>query len=97
MSYISNEEVEKVATLARLSLSENEIKQYSKQLEEILDYINQLGSVDTENIIPTTRAVEVTNVVRRDEVKISSEQDLLINLAPQREGKFYKVPKIMSD
>tara|TARA_B100000579_G_C22786740_1_gene832321 strand:- start:591 stop:884 length:294 start_codon:yes stop_codon:yes gene_type:complete len=97
MPYISKEEVEKVATLARLSLSENEIKQYSKQLEEILDYINQLGSVDTENIIPTTRAVEVTNVVRRDEVQISSEQELLINLAPQREGKFYKVPKIMSD
>ena len=97
MSKISGEEVKKVAKLARLELNDNEIQNHAKQLEKILDYIKQLEKIDTENIPCTTRAIEVVNVFRKDEHKNFVNSDELINLAPSREDKFFKVPKIINE
>ncbi len=97
MKRISSDEVKKVAQLARLELNESEIQQHAEQLEKILDYIKQLEKINTENIPCTTRAIEVANVLRKDEKKDYTNPEELIDLAPSRENKFFKVPKIIND
>ena len=97
MKRISSDEVKKVAQLARLELNENEIHKHAEQLEKILDYIKQLEKINTENIPCTTRAIEVVNVFRKDENKIYENPESLLDLAPSRENKFFKVPKIINE
>ena len=97
MTKISSEEVKKVAKLARLQLDKNEINNHAKQLEKILDYIKQLEKINTDDIPCTTRAIEVANVLRKDEQKSFDGNDELLDLAPSKEDKFFKVPKIISD
>jgi aspartyl-tRNA(Asn)/glutamyl-tRNA(Gln) amidotransferase subunit C len=96
MSRISAEDVRKVAELARLALPDDKIATYTAQLERILDYVAQLQAVDTEGVPPTTRAVEVVNVTREDEVQPTPVREQLLDLAPQREGDFFRVPRILA-
>ena len=96
MTKITKEEVKKVAHLARLELNENEINSHAKQLEKILDYIKQLEKIDTNDVPSTTRAIEVINVLRKDEKKNSYCNEELLELGPLREDKYFKVPKIIS-
>ncbi len=67
MARISKEEVKKVAQLARLELNEDQINNHAEQLAKIMDYIKQLDKINTENISCTARAIEVVNVLRKDE------------------------------
>ena len=97
MTKITKEEVEKVAHLARLELNENEVNNHAEQLEKILDYIRQLEKIDTENVPSTTRAIEVINVFRKDENKNYDCNEELLELAPSREDKYFKVPKIINE
>ena len=95
MTRINSEDVRKVAKLARLELQDEQIEKYTSQLEKILDYVDQLEEIDTAKIPPTTRAVEVVNVLREDLVEDTEIREDLLNLAPQREGNFFRVPKIL--
>jgi len=97
MSRISADDVRKVAELARLDLPEATIATYTSQLERILDYVAHLEAVDTEGVPPTTRAVEVVNVTRDDLVVPTDVREELLNEAPQREGDFFRVPRILGD
>ena len=97
MIKITKEEVKKVANLARLELNEDEINNHSGQLEIILEYIKQLEKIDTEDVPSTTRAIEVTNVFRKDEKKNSDCVEDLLELGPSREDKYFKVPKIINE
>ena len=97
MKRISSDEVKKVAQLARLELNESEIQQHAEQLEKILGYIKQLEKINTENISCTTRAIEVVNVLRKDEKKDYENSEELLGLAPSRENNFFKVPKIINE
>ena len=97
MAKINKEEVKKVAQLARLELNEDEINTHSEQLEKILTYIKQLEKIDTNNVPCTTRAIEVTNVFRKDEKKDFDNTEEILELSPSKEGKYYKVPKIISE
>jgi aspartyl-tRNA(Asn)/glutamyl-tRNA(Gln) amidotransferase subunit C len=97
MSKISADDVRKVAKLARLDLPEDTIATYTGQLERILDYVDQLQAVDTEGVLPTTRAVEVVNAMREDIVVATDVRQDLLDQAPQREGDFFRVPKILAD
>ena len=97
MKRISSDEVKKVAQLARLELNENEINHHAEQLEKILEYIKQLEKINTEDIPCTTRAIEVVNVLRKDEKKDYNNSEEILDLAPSRENKFFKVPKIISE
>ena len=97
MKRISSNEVKKVAQLARLELNESEIQKHAEQLENILGYIKQLEKIDTKNIPCTTRAIEVVNVLRKDEKKDYENSEELLDLAPSRENQFFKVPKIISE
>ena len=99
MTRITSDDVRKVAKLCRLEIPEDDIEKYSNQLEGILEYIAQLERIDTLNVPPTTRAVEVVNVFREDTIVSSSSdiRDKILDLAPQREGEFFRVPKILSE
>ena len=97
MKRISSDEVRKVAQLARLELNESEINQHAEQLEKILEYIKQLEKINTEDIPCTTRAIEVVNVLRKDEKKNYENSEEILDLAPSRENKFFKVPKIINE
>ena len=97
MSRISANDVRKVAKLARLNLPDDKIATYTGQLESILGYVSQLEQVDTTGVPETTRAVEVTNVTRQDGVDPTPVREEILNQAPQREGDFFRVPKILAD
>ncbi|MDC3234359.1 Asp-tRNA(Asn)/Glu-tRNA(Gln) amidotransferase subunit GatC [Prochlorococcus sp. AH-716-A06] len=97
MKRISSDEVKKVAQLARLELNENEINQHAEQLEKILEYIKQLEKINTEDVPCTTRAIEVVNVLRKDEKRNYENSEEILDLAPSRENKFFKVPKIINE
>ena len=97
MNQITKDQVKKVAELARIHLNDEEILYHSEQLEKILDYINQLQKIDTENIPCTTRAVEVINNFRDDINSNYKNKNELLDLAPSREDDFFKVPKIIKE
>ena len=97
MSKITADDVRKVAKLARLDLPDDTIATYTGQLERILDYVDQLQAVDTEGVLPTTRAVEVVNATREDTVVATDVRQDLLDQAPQREGDFFRVPRILAD
>ena len=97
MTSITRPEVAHLARLARLDLAEATIATYTSQLERILDYVAHLEQVDTEGVPPTTRAVEVVNVTRDDTVNPTPVREELLDLAPEREGDFLRVPKILAD
>ena len=97
MTKITKEEVKKVAYLARLELNEDEINNHAQQLEKILEYIKQLEKIDTVDVSCTTRAIEVINVLRKDEKKNSDCINELLELGPSREDKYFKVPKIINE
>ena len=97
MSQINTDDVRKVAHLARLDLPEERIATYTDQLESILGYVSQLQAIDTTDVPPTTRAVEVVNVTRRDGVTSTDVREEILNQAPNREGDFFRVPKILAE
>ncbi len=97
MTRITSEDVRQVSKLARLQIPEKDLPVYASQLETILEYIAQLQRIDTKDVPPTTRAVEVVNVLRDDCVEVCNTREQILDLAPKREGEFYKVPKILSE
>lgn len=97
MSSITRDDVRHVARLARLALPEERVAPITGQLESILDYVSHLQSIDTTGVPPTTRAVEVVNVTRADEVNPATVREGLLNQAPQREGDLLVVPRILAE
>ena len=91
---ISTKDVEHVAKLARLQLTEEETEKYSKQLGEILKYVEQMNEVDTTGVEPMPHAIPVYNVMREDEVKYEQTKEELMANAPYEENGFFRVPKI---
>ncbi|MEH2025773.1 Asp-tRNA(Asn)/Glu-tRNA(Gln) amidotransferase subunit GatC [Nostoc sp.] len=93
---IDQEQVHKVANLARLELTPEEEEQFTIQLGSILDYIEQLNELDVSNVLPTTRAIDVSNITREDELQPYPDRESILNGAPEQEGEFFKVPKILN-
>jgi aspartyl-tRNA(Asn)/glutamyl-tRNA(Gln) amidotransferase subunit C len=92
---ITKEQVEHVAFLARLKFNEVEKERYTTQLNSILDYMSQLAELDTATVEPTFHAVARTNVYREDEIHPSLSQELSLSNAPDGDGRFFRVPKII--
>jgi aspartyl-tRNA(Asn)/glutamyl-tRNA(Gln) amidotransferase subunit C len=90
-------EVEHVARLARLDLSEAEKERMRSQLDNILGYIDKLRRLDTEEIEPTSHAIPITNVMREDEVRPSFPVEEMLANAPERDSDFFRVPKIIEE
>ena len=91
---ISKEEIIKVAKLARLYLSDKEIKTYSKQLSAILGYVDQLQEVDTENVKITSQVTGLSNIMREDKVEACDDPKELIEMAPEHEKGLIKVKAV---
>ncbi|HBI03467.1 MAG TPA: Asp-tRNA(Asn)/Glu-tRNA(Gln) amidotransferase GatCAB subunit C [Paenibacillaceae bacterium] len=95
MSAISRQEVEYVAKLARLNLSEDEAEKYTEQLNAILEFAGKLNELDTSNIEPTSHVLDVYNVMRDDEVRPSVDREKALLNAPEEEDGQFKVPAVM--
>lgn len=91
---IEIKDVEHVAKLARLELDEDEKVKFSKQLGDILKYVEQMNKVDTSNVEPMSHAIPVVNVMREDKVVTEQTKDELMANAPAKEDGFFRVPKI---
>ncbi len=91
---ITTKDVEHVAKLARLALSEEEKDKFASQLNSILEYVNELNEVDTTGIEPMAHSIKISNVMREDEVKQDFSREEMLTNAPEEEDGFFKVPKI---
>lgn len=91
---ITIKDVEHVAKLARLELSEEEKVKFSKQLGDILKYVEQMNQVDTEGVEPMSHAIPMVNVMREDAVVSENTKEELMANAPLKEDGFFRVPKI---
>ncbi len=91
---ITIKDVEHVAKLARLELTEEEKELYTKQLGDVLKYVDQMNEVDTTNVKPMTQVIDFVNVMRDDEVVYEQTKEELMANAPEEEHGFFKVPKI---
>ena len=94
---IDREQVNKVAHLARLELKPEEEEKFTTQLSGILEYFEQLSELDTEKVPPTTRAIDVSNITRDDKLEAFPNREEILSCAPEQDGEFFKVPKIMSE
>lgn len=91
---ITQKQVEHVAALARLKLTDEEKKQFTEQLNKILQFAEKLNELDTENVPPTSHVLPIQNVMREDKVRPSLDREkALLNAPDQRDGMF-KVPAV---
>jgi aspartyl-tRNA(Asn)/glutamyl-tRNA(Gln) amidotransferase subunit C len=88
-------DIEKVARLARLELSEEEKVTFGNQLEQILTYMEQLNRLDTTGVEPTSHAIPIHNAFREDEMKPSFKQEEVLSISPDQENEHFKVPRII--
>ena len=88
-------DIERVARLARLELSEEEKETFAKQLDQILTHMEQLNRVDTTGVEPTSHAIPIQNVFREDGVRASCPQEEVLGIAPEEEEGHFRVPKII--
>ena len=92
---ISSKEVEYVAHLARLEITEEEKEKFTAQLNDILLYIDKLNELETKGVEPMSHAIAVTNAFREDKIKDSiGTNNSLVN-APDARGEFFRVPKVI--
>lgn len=92
---ISPEDVAKIAKLARLDLPQNKLELFAGQLGDILDYMDKLGKLDTDDVEPMYSPVEHTTVLRKDEAAKDFSRDEVLSNAPEQDGKFFIVPRIV--
>ena len=93
---ISDETIEYVGILAKLSLSEEEREQARKDMGRMLDYIDKLNELDTTGVEPMSHAFAVENVFREDEVTGGDGSEEMLRNAPARKGDMFAVPNVMS-
>ena len=93
---ISNETVNHIAKLANLNISSEEIEDYKKNLQDILEFAEIINGIDTNNIGETIGANEKSNVFRKDEVKKSEAREELLKNAPSQEEGMIRIPKVIS-
>ena len=94
---IDAQQVRKVAKLARLELTAVEVEEFSAQLSAILEYVEKMNKLDTTDVEPVAHCLPMSNVFRDDVVKDSLGTEKALANAPQRDGEFFKVPKILDD
>ena len=94
---VTKKEVEKIAELARLKFTEEELENFTPQMNEILSYMDKLNELDTENLKPLSHPVEQTNVFREDELKPSIPTEDTLKNAPSKNEHHFKVPKVIGE
>jgi aspartyl-tRNA(Asn)/glutamyl-tRNA(Gln) amidotransferase subunit C len=94
---LTPEDVKKIAHLARLNLSENDIATYTPQLSNILNFIEQMNQVDTSNVEPLAHPLDISQRLRPDLVNEPNLRDKYQHIAPQVEAGLYLVPKVIEE
>jgi aspartyl-tRNA(Asn)/glutamyl-tRNA(Gln) amidotransferase subunit C len=92
---ITPEQTRNVAKLARLALSDDQITRFAGQLEGILTYVAQINKLDTKGVDPMAHALPLANVLRDDTVEPGLPLDKVLQNAPDTDGPFFKVPKVI--
>jgi aspartyl-tRNA(Asn)/glutamyl-tRNA(Gln) amidotransferase subunit C len=92
---VSDADVRKIAKLARLRLGDDEVARYGGQLTKILDAMKELGALDTKDVPPTSSVLGVVNVMRDDEPRPFDGRERLLANAPDRDGPYFKVRKVI--
>lgn len=95
MVRITKDNVEHVANLARLSFTEEELETFTKQLDDIIGFAEQLNELDTENVEPTTHVLELSNVLRNDESREWLTNEEALKNAPDKQDGQVKVPAVL--
>lgn len=93
--HLSKKEVEHVAWLAHIELSEEEMSLFTEQFNGILDYFKKIDGVDTEGVEPTYHVLNLENVSRADKTEPSLSTEEALNNAPKKDKKFVKAPRIV--
>lgn len=91
---LTKEEVEHIAELAKVSISEDEKALFRDQLERILEYFKKIDELELEGVEPTTHVMDIFNVFREDVVKESLQPEDVLENAPEREGRYFKAPRV---
>ena len=92
---LTPDEVKRIARLARVGVSDDEVARFQVQLSEILDYFQRLREVDTEGLPPTAHTLAMQNVMRADEIRPSFDKEEVLANAPQREDDLFRVRAIL--
>ncbi len=92
---LTKEQVEHIAVLARLKLSPNEIEKFTHELTVILEYVDQLKSVNTDGVEPQEQFISAQNVFRNDLVRPSLSREEALANAPDKDDEFFRVPKVI--
>ena len=94
---ITADVVRHIGLLSRIELTDSEVKTFSDQLANILHYVDKLQELDTDGVEPMAHAVEIHNVLADDTPRESLTPDQVLANAPQRDGDYFKVPKVIGD
>ena len=92
---LEKSDVEKIAHLARLAIDEKDVPEYARNLTNILDLVEQMSSVNTDDVIPMAHPLDATQRLRRDEVTESNQREHFQEIAPNVEDGLYLVPKVI--
>ena len=92
---IKTEELKYVADLARINLTEKETELFSKQLNNILEYMDKLNQLDTKAVESMSHVLDIFNVFRKDKVKKSLDRKAVLKNAPAAKNGFFQVPKVI--
>ena len=89
-------DVRYVAKLARIALSDDEVERFETQLGDLLEHVNALAKLDVSQVAATAQVVESRNVERDDESTPCLDRETVLAQAPQRQGAFFRVPRIIA-
>lgn len=95
MARITKENVKHVAHLARLSFNEEELETFTKQLDDIIGFAEQLNELDTDNVEPTTHVLKLSNVLREDKSREWLTREEALKNAPDKQNGQVKVPSVL--
>ena len=92
---VSKEEILHIANLANLKLKDEEIEEYIKNLQDILNFANIVNKAPTEGLDTANCGIDNSNVFRKDEIKVFEDSKLLLQNAPEQENNMFKIPKVI--
>ena len=92
---LKTEDVKNIAHLARLAISDDAVDNYARDLSNILDLVDQMNQVDTDDVQPMAHPMDVAQRLRPDEVTETNQRDKFQSIAPDVEAGLYRVPKVI--
>ena len=92
---VSKEEILHIAKLANLKIKDEEISEYIKNLQDILNFANTVNNAPIEGLDTTIGAIDNFNVFRKDEIKVFEDNKALLQNAPEQEGNMFRIPKVI--